>query len=114
MKRALEFHDYVLAYNGNRLQNTDCVKRGRCLLSSHPATLFEDATGSTAAFDTTYGTSQAIMMTVINSAQNPQIGNDVSIGSVFGGKTPATLTLDPSTNRYDLQEAKMMVLGYYL
>ena len=38
-QRALDFHNYVLAYNNNRMLNTDCLKRVRCIYAGNPADL---------------------------------------------------------------------------
>lgn len=97
-QRALDFHHYVLGYNNNRLLNTDCLKRVRCIYAGNPADLVENASGDTTYFATV--TSEAQFIGLVNTAVNPQLFSDVAIASIFGGTTPATLTY--ASNVYNL------------
>ncbi len=104
LQRSLDFHHYVLGYKNNRLLNTDCLKRGRCLFSSNPADLFQNGAGDTSYLATSV-TSEQHLLGLVNTAINPMLFSDVAIASVFGGTTPSELTFNSTSSMYNLQAA---------
>lgn len=101
IQKVFAFHSHLLAYNNAQLRNQDCYQiLGLCIYLAHINDLYSDATGNP-IFPGSL-TTDAQLVTQINTATNPNLGSKVSIGGLFGGTTPENIAEDHSTSLFNL------------
>lgn len=112
-QRLFDFHAYLMAYNNGQLYNQDCYKiLGLCIYPYHLVDLYKDMTGNP-VFPGAIST-DAQLVTSVNTGINANIGSSVTVGSLFGGTTPNPIELDTATNQFNIQEAKAIKCAYFL